>query len=162
VWIAIRNRSGGSGYKVIADVKQRWKRSNLIVISAWSIALGPIIRRQLEDRGFRVKLIAPQFVKPNVKSNKNDTNDAEAICEAMSRPSMRIVAIKTNEQQDIQAAHRIWDGLIEQRTAKANQIRGLVAEYGLIAPKEILMLRRAIPCLLEDAYTHSQILKKID
>ncbi|MFW0757027.1 IS110 family transposase [Pseudomonas sp. H11T01] len=107
--------------------------------------------RQLQTRGFRVKLIAPQFVKPYVKSNKNDANDAEAICEAMSRPSMRFVAIKTIEQQDIQATHRIRAGLIEQRTAKANQIRGLIAEYGLVAPKELRMLRRAIPCWLEDA-----------
>lgn len=58
--------------------------------------------RQLEARGFRVKLIGPQFVKPYVKSNKNDANDAEAVCEAISRPSMRFVAIKTVEQQDIQ------------------------------------------------------------
>jgi len=107
--------------------------------------------RQLQAHGFRVKLVAPQFVKPYVKSNKNDANDAEAICEAMSRPSMRFVAIKTIEQQDIQATHRIRAGLIEQRTAKANQIRGLVAEYGLVAPKELLMLRRAIPCWLGDA-----------
>ncbi|MNZ84466.1 Transposase IS116/IS110/IS902 family protein [compost metagenome] len=107
--------------------------------------------RQLEARGFRVRLIAPQFVKPYVKSNKNDANDAEAICEAMSRPSMRFVTIKTVEQQDIQATHRIRAGLVEQRTAKANQIRGLVAEYGLIAPKELLMLRRAIPSWLEQA-----------
>ncbi len=107
--------------------------------------------RQLEARGFQVKLIAPQLVKPYVKSNKNDANDAEAICEAMSRPSMRFVPIKTVEQQDIQAAHRIRAGLIEQRTAKANQIRGLVSEYGLVAPKELLSLRRAIPCWLEDA-----------
>ena len=107
--------------------------------------------RQLEARGYRVKLIAPQFVKPYVKSNKNDANDAEAICEAMSRPSMRFVSIKTVEQQDIQATHRIRSGLIEQRTAKANQIRGLVSEYGLVAPKELLSLRRAIPCWLEDA-----------
>jgi len=63
--------------------------------------------RQLEARGFRVKLIAPQFVKPYVKSNKNDMNDAEAICEAMIRPTTRFVAIKTIEQQDIQATHRI-------------------------------------------------------
>src|SRR5471032_123212 len=107
--------------------------------------------RQLQMRGYTVKLIAPQFVKPYVKSNKNDANDAEAICEAMSRPSMRFVAIKTIEQQDFQATHRIRAGLIEQRTAKANQIRGLVAEYGLVAPKELLMLRRAIPCWLGDA-----------
>lgn len=107
--------------------------------------------RQLQARGFQVRLIAPQFVKPYVKSNKNDANDAEAICEAMSRPSMRFVAVKTIEQQDIQATHRIRAGLIEQLTAKSNQIRGLIAEYGLIAPKELLMLRRAIPCWLEDA-----------
>ena len=106
--------------------------------------------RQLQARGYRVKLIAPQFVKPYVKSNKNDANDAEAICEAMSRPSMRFVAVKTIEQQDIQATHRIRSGLIEQRTAKANQIRGLVSEYGLVAPRELLSLRRAIPCWLED------------
>jgi transposase len=93
--------------------------------------------RQLQSQGYRVKLIAPQFVKPYVKSNKNDANDAEAICEAMSRPSMRFVAMKTVEQQDIQATHRIRSGLIEQRNAKANQIRGLVSEYGLVAPKEL-------------------------
>jgi transposase len=86
-----------------------------------------------------------------LRSNKNDANDAEAICEAMSRPSMRFVSVKSVEQQDIQAAHRIRAGLVEQRTAKANQIRGLVAEYGLVAPKELLSLRRAIPCWLEDA-----------
>jgi transposase len=98
-----------------------------------------------------VRLIAPQFVKPYAKSNKNDANDAEAICEARSRPSMRFVAIKTIEQQDIQATHRLRAGLIEQRTAKANQIRGLVTGYGLVAPKELLMLRRAIPRWPEEA-----------
>jgi len=107
--------------------------------------------RQLQALGYRVKLIAPQFVKPYVKSNKNDANDAEAICEAMSRPSMRFVSVKTVPQQDIQAMHRIRSGWIEQRTAKGNQIRGLVAEYGLVAPKELSSLRRAIPCWLEEA-----------
>jgi len=107
--------------------------------------------RKLQERGFTVKLIAPQFVKPYVQSNKNDANDAEAICEAMSRPKMRFVAVKTVEQQDIQAAHRIRSGLIEQRTAKGNQIRGLVSEYGLVAPRELMQLRRALPMWLEDA-----------
>lgn len=107
--------------------------------------------RKLEQMGFTVKLIAPQFVKPYVKSNKNDANDAEAICEAMSRPGMRFVAVKSVEQQDIQAVHRVRSGLIEQRTAKANQIRGLVAEYGLIAPKELSHLRVALPLWLDDA-----------
>ena len=101
--------------------------------------------RRLQSKGYVVKLIAPQFVTPYVKSNKNDANDAEAICEAMSRPSMRFVAVKSVEQQDIQAAHRVRASLISERTAKANQIRGLVYEYGLVAPREIASLRRAVP-----------------
>lgn len=107
--------------------------------------------RELQRRGFRVKLIAAQFVKPYVKSNKNDRVDAEAICEAMSRPGMRFVSVKTVMQQDIQAMHRIRADLVGQRTAKANQIRGLVGEYGIVAPRGIHQLRRALPCWLEDA-----------
>ena len=107
--------------------------------------------RELQSHGYTVKLIPPQFVKPYVKSNKNDANDAEAICEAMSRPNMRFVAVKSVEQQDIQATHRIRTELKDQRNAKANQIRGLVAEYGLVAPLTLRALRAAIPCWLEDA-----------
>ena len=107
--------------------------------------------RQLQVQGFTVKLIAPQFVKPYVKSNKNDANDAQAICEAMSRPSMHFVTVKSVEQQDIQAVHRIRAELVSQRTAKANQIRGLVAEYGMVAAQELRQLRRALPGWLEDA-----------
>lgn len=107
--------------------------------------------RELQARGYAVKMIAPQFVKPYVKSNKSDYNDAEAICEAMSRPTMRFVSIKSVEQQDIQAMHRIREELVGARTAKSNQIRGLVAEYGLIAPQSLAKLRAAIPQWLEDA-----------
>ena len=107
--------------------------------------------RELQSRGYTVKLMAPQFVKPYVKSNKNDMNDAQAVCEAMSRPSMRFVPVKSVEQQDIQAVHRIRAELVSQRTAKGNQIRGLVAEYGLVAPRQLSRLRRAIPRWLEDA-----------
>ena len=107
--------------------------------------------RELQSRGYTVKLMAPQFVKPYVKSNKNDMNDAQAVCEAMSRPSMRFVPVKSVEQQDIQAVHRIRTELVSQRTAKGNQIRGLVAEYGLVAPRQLSRLRRAIPSWLEDA-----------
>lgn len=106
--------------------------------------------RQLQARGYLVRMVAPQFVKPYVKSNKNDANDAEAICEAISRKSMRFVAIKTVEQQDIQATHRIRSQLIAERTAKANQIRGLVAEYGLVAPQQLAQLRLAVPLWLSD------------
>jgi transposase len=107
--------------------------------------------RRLRAYGYRVKLMAPQFVKPYVKSNKTDRNDAAAICEAMSRPSMRFVEVKSVEQQDIQAVHRVRSELVTQRTSKANQIRGLVGEYGLVAPKSLVALRRALPDWLEDA-----------
>lgn len=107
--------------------------------------------RQLQVRGYHVKLVAAQFVKPYVKSNKNDRVDAAAICEAMGRPHMRFVPIKTVTQQDIQATHRIREELVGQRTAKSNQIRGLVGEYGIVAPVGIQQLRKALPCWLEDA-----------
>ncbi len=107
--------------------------------------------RELEKRGFRVKLIAAQFVKTYVKSNKNDRVDAEAICEAMIRPGMRFVAVKSVVQKDTPAAHRIREELVCQRTAKANQIRGLVGEYGIVTPAGIQQLRRALPGWLEDA-----------
>jgi transposase len=106
--------------------------------------------RQLEERGLRVKMMAPQFVKPYVKSNKTDRNDAEAICEAMSRPTMRFVPVKSVEQQDIQAVHRVRSELIGQRRSKGNQIRGLVGEYGLVAAQQLSHLRAAIPGWLED------------
>jgi transposase len=95
--------------------------------------------------------LAPQFVKPYVKSNKTDRNDAEAICEAMSRPGMRFVEVKSVEQQDIQAVHRVRSELVAQRTAKANQVRGLVAEYGLVAPSGLWKLKSTLPIWLEDA-----------
>ena len=75
-------------------------------------------------------------MKPYVKSNKTDANDAQTVCEAMSRPSMRWVAVKSIEQQDIQTVHRVRASLISERGAKANQLRGLAYEYGLVAPRE--------------------------
>lgn len=107
--------------------------------------------RKLSELGHTVKLIAPQFVKPYVKGNKNDANDAEAICEAVGRPNMRFVPIKTVEQQNIQALHRIRSELVRQRTAKVNQIRGLLGEYGLVARQGVAVLRQALPEILEDA-----------
>ena len=106
--------------------------------------------RELQNLGHTVKLIAPQFVKPYVKANKNDANDAEAICEAVSRPSMRFVAIKTLAQQDLQATHRVRSQLVKQRTEKINQIRGLLAEYGIVFGQRIEVLRKALPSLLEE------------
>jgi len=107
--------------------------------------------RELIERGYKVKIIPPQFVKPFVKGNKNDANDAQAICEAMARPNMHPVKVKSVEQQDIQAVHRIREEIKHHRVAKANQIRGLVAEYGLVAPKLLSSLRKAIPAWPGDA-----------
>ena len=95
--------------------------------------------------------MAPQFVKPYVKGNKNDYNDAEAICEAVGRANMRFVGVKSIEQQDLQALHRIRQGAVKARTAQVNQIRGLLSEYGIVVAKSVGQLRRALPEILEDA-----------
>jgi transposase len=106
--------------------------------------------RGLNRLGHTVRLIAPQFVKPYVKSQKNDANDTEAICEAVSRPSMRFVPVKTVEQQDLQCLHRVRSRLIGCRTQLVNQIRGLLAEYGIVIPKHVAQLRRHLLDVLED------------
>lgn len=107
--------------------------------------------RKLQSMGHIVKLMAPQFVKPYVKSNKNDAADAEAICEAVTRPTMRFVGIKNINQQTVLCLHRARRLLVAERTAQANQIRGLLAEFGIVAPRGIQNLRRHIPDILEDA-----------
>ncbi|MFK0571822.1 IS110 family transposase [Endozoicomonas sp.] len=107
--------------------------------------------RKFTELGHDIRIIAPQFVKPYVKSNKNDAADAEAICEAAQRPNMRFVPSKNVEQQDIQSIHRIRSQTVARRTALGNQIRGLLMEYGVIIPKGISFIRRQIPLILEDA-----------
>ncbi len=107
--------------------------------------------RKFQPMGHRVRLMAPQFVKPYVKSNKNDRADAEAICEAVGRTNMRFVAIKTPEQQAVLALHRARQGFVQARTAQSNQIRGLLAEFGQIIPQGMAQLRERVPDILEDA-----------
>lgn len=107
--------------------------------------------RKLQSFGHTVKLIAPQFVKPYVKSNKHDVADAEAICEAVGRPSMRFVPIKSVEQQSILSLHRARQGFVKARTAQANQIRSLLAEFGLVVPKGITNVPKQIPLVLAEA-----------
>jgi transposase len=106
--------------------------------------------RKLQKLGHTVKLMAPQFVKPYVKTNKNDAADAEAICEAVSRPNMRFVPIKNGEQQAVLALHRARQGFVKARTAQANQIRGLLAEYGIVIPQGICHITQRLPGILED------------
>ena len=106
--------------------------------------------RKLSALGHTVGLMAPQFVKPYVKTNKDDRNDAEAICEAVARPNMRFVAVKTAPMQAVLALHRARQGFVEARTAQGNQIRGLLAEFGIVIAKGIGHIAKRLPEILED------------
>ncbi len=105
---------------------------------------------EISKFGHNVRQMPPQYVKPYVKTNKNDANDAEAICEAVSRPNMRFVHTKNVEQLDIQAVHRIRSRLVGNRTALANQVRGLLLEVGIALPQGILHLRKQLPRICEN------------
>lgn len=107
--------------------------------------------RVLQGQGHTVRVIASQFVKPYVKSNKNDAADAQAICEAVARPHMRFVPVKSVEQQAVLALHRARQGFVKARTAQANQIRGLLAEFGLVIPRGLWHIHQRVPALLERA-----------
>jgi transposase len=107
--------------------------------------------RKLQAQGHTVRLMAPQFVKPYVKANKTDAADAEAICEAVTRPSMRFVPIKSADQQAILSLHRARQGFVRARTAQANQIRGLLAEYGITLAQGISHVANRLPEIIEDA-----------
>ena len=109
--------------------------------------------RVFEQCGHTVKLMSPKYVKPYVKTNKNDCRDAEAICEAVSRPTMRFVAMKTVDQADLQAVHRSRSLLIKTRTALINQIRGLLGEYGVVIARSPERVRPALVGLLNDEQT---------
>lgn len=105
--------------------------------------------REFQKLGHEVRLISPQYAKPYVKTNKNDFKDAEAIAEAASRPNMRFVAVKTEEQQDIQNLHRVRSRLIKGRTAVVNEIHGLMGEYGIVLPIGGSKFRSALFTVLE-------------
>lgn len=105
--------------------------------------------RQFARLGHQVRLMAPKFVAPYRKSGKNDDHDAEAICEAVSRPSMRFVPVKTLEQQAVLAQHRVRQGFIEERTAMLNRIRGVLAEFGQVLPQRAGEVRRGLAQCLE-------------
>ena len=107
--------------------------------------------RELTKLGHTVKLMATQYVAAYRKRGKNDANDAEAICEAVGRPNMRFVAIKSVEQQAVLMVHRARTLTMANRIAQVNQIRGLLGEFGLVVPKGVGRLRRELPGILEDA-----------
>src|SRR5216683_289881 len=138
--------------------RKRWSRHDLMPC----IAKLPPVRigieacggahywaRRFRTYGHEVKLMAPQCVKPYVKSNTNDSRDAEAIAEAVTRPTMRFVPIKDVDQQDIQALHRVRERLISERTALVNEVHGLMHEYGMVMPKGVSKFRQAVVGKLE-------------
>ncbi len=139
--------------------KKMLRRSGLL---AWFANLPPSLvgmeacasahywARTLKAQGHQIKLIPPQYVKPFVRGNKNDYNDALAIAEAVTRPEMRFVSIKTPEQQDIQALHRLRERRLRDRTALCNQLRGLLGEYGIVFSRGVNVLRQRLPEILED------------
>lgn len=106
--------------------------------------------REFQSLGFKVNLIPPQHVKPFVKNNKNDRHDAVAICEASLRPGIHFVSVKTIEQQDLQAMHRIRQRLIRDRISLTNQIRGLLAENGIIITRSYRIMKTQLPLIVED------------
>ena len=105
--------------------------------------------RRFARMGHMVKLMAPKFMAPYRRSGKNDGNDAEAICEAVSRPSMRFVPIKSVEQQAMLTLPRVRLGFVEERTATINRIRGLLAEFGVVLPQRAVEVRRSAMAALE-------------
>ncbi|HET8746200.1 MAG TPA: IS110 family transposase [Ramlibacter sp.] len=107
--------------------------------------------RKLQELGHTVKLIPPQYVKPYVKTHKNDAVDAEGICEAVGRPNMRFVAIKTVEQQTILMLHNARRGCLKARNAKSNEIRGELAEFGVVLPPGFKSFMQQLPDVIEDA-----------
>jgi len=133
--------SRGSLFEAVRSLKPR-----VVVMEACSTAHH--WARRFQSLGIEVRLISPQYVAPFVKTNKNDRNDAEAIVEAASRPAMRFVTVKSVEQQDIQAAHRMRAILLRHRTALINQMRGLLGERGHAIARSPEAFKRAIPELL--------------
>jgi transposase len=141
-------------------IKQKFSRKQLLAYTAnlGSALVGVeacsgahFIGAALRDQGHDVRLIPAQFVKPFLKSNKNDFLDAEAIAEAVARQNMRFVPIKTDDQLDLQALHRVRDRLVHRRTALINQIRGFLLERGITFAKGPANLRKQMPAILEDA-----------
>lgn len=145
-----------SGKKIIKKRIERNKLSAYVAnLSPCTIAMescggSNYWARIFQRNGHAVKLISPQYVKPFVKTNKNDANDAEAITEAASRPSMHFVPIKQIAQQDIQSIHRVRSRLMKNKTALTNEIRGLNLEYGITIPQGALKVKSCLCSIIDD------------
>ncbi len=120
------------------------------IVAMESCAGAHFIARHISQLGHQVKLISPQFVRPLVKSNKNDFIDAEAICEAASRPSMRFVTPRTEDQQAMSALHRVRDSLVRERVKTPHQMHAFLLEFGVSMPRGIAVIRRLAAVLEEN------------
>ncbi len=128
---------------------QFFARSPSCVVAMEACAGSHYVARQLAAMGHAGKLISPQFVNPFVKGNKNDFVDAEAICEAASRPSMRFVTPKTESQQTLSVLHRMRESLVRDRTRTANQMHGFLLEFGVSLPRGLAIMKRLAVVLAE-------------
>jgi hypothetical protein len=135
-------------------VRKRFSRAQLLrftanrkvhVIGMESCGGAHFLGRALQEQGHAVRLIPAQYVKPYVKTNKNDYVDAEAIAEAVGRPTMRFVPIKSDDQLDLQSLHRVRERWVTRRTAVINQIRGLLLERGITVRKGRRYIEAALP-----------------
>lgn len=121
------------------------------IVSMESCPGSQYLGRKCKDMGHSIRIVPAQFVKPYVKSNKNDFNDAQAIAEAASRETMRFVPLKSPEQLELQATHRVRQRFIKERTATVNQMRALLLEQGIVIPVGRNLFARRLPYILEDA-----------
>src|SRR5271163_667534 len=150
----------GMNQRGVVMVRKRFSRNQLLqftanlqveLIGMEACGGSHFLGRALRDQGHDVRLIPAQYVKPYVKTNKSDYIDAEAIAEAVIRPTMRFVPIKTDDQLDMQSLHRVRERWIMRRTAVVNQIRGLLLERGIPLRTGRCHLNAALPGILEDA-----------
>ena len=128
-----------------------WPASSPICRRAWlvwRVERAHYWARMLTELGHQIRLVSPQFVTPYVKSNKNDRNDAEAICEAVGRPSMRFVPRKSTDELAVQAVPRIRRRLVADRVRLVNEIRGLLSEHGIVIARDIAQLRRGLAVIV--------------
>lgn len=132
---------------------QFFQRAEPATVGMESCAGSQWIARKIQALGHKVRLIPAQFVKPYVKSNKSDTIDAEAIAEAATRPTMRFAALKTEEQADLQALHRVRDQMIGTRTRLINQMRAFCLEYGVALRQGAGLFKLDLPEALKDPAT---------
>ena len=127
-----------------------WRRSFLGALSAWRLAAAPIIRAAYLPHGHTVRLMSPEYVRPYVKAQKNDDRDAEGIAEAATRPTMRFVELKGQDQLDMQTLHRSRDRLVGERTALINQLRAILLERGMFAPQGKRKLVQFLSVLMDE------------